>query len=104
VADPTRRRILELLAERERPVMELVSRVGISQPSVSEHLRILRGCGLVRARPEGRQRVYFLDAGPIRDLTEWLSIFERFWEDRLDRLGTLLDRRHRRPRRKSGER
>ena len=94
VADPTRRRLLDLLAERERPVMELVEHFDISQPSVSEHLRVLREAGLVAARREGRRRVYHLDALPLKELSDWVKMYERFWKDKLDRLGRYLHKKH----------
>ena len=90
LADPTRRRMLNLLAERERPVMELVSAFDMSQPSVSEHLRILRQVGLVNTRPLGRQRIYSLDAVPLKEVAEWVSFFEQFWEEKLAALGRYL--------------
>lgn len=94
VADPTRRRMLDLLAERERVVMDLVSHFDISQPSVSEHLRVLRGAGLVEVRKQGRQRIYSLDATPLQGLSEWVKLYERFWEERLGRLEKYLRKKH----------
>ena len=90
IADPTRRRMLGLLAERERPVMELVDHFDITQPSVSQHLRVLRDVGLVSIRKAGRQRIYQLNSGPIRNVADWVRQFERFWDERLDRLEGYL--------------
>lgn len=84
LADTTRRRILNLLAERERPVMELVDSFSISQPSISEHLRVLREAGMVKTRQAGRQRFYSLDAFPLREVLDWVAFFEPFWEGKLE--------------------
>jgi DNA-binding transcriptional ArsR family regulator len=79
IADPTRRRILELLAERERPVGELVDRFPLSQPALSQHLRVLRDAGLLRVRRDGRRRVYSVHAEPLRSIHVWVGRFERSW-------------------------
>jgi DNA-binding transcriptional ArsR family regulator len=79
ISDPTRRRILELLAEAERPLKDLVRRFRMTQPALSQHLRVLRESGLVRVRRQGRLRVYSLDAAPLRDIHHWLSRYEAFW-------------------------
>lgn len=92
VADPTRRRILDLLRQREQPVNDLVAALGVAQPNVSKHLRALTDVGLVRARAEGRRRVYTLRAEPLRELDVWLAPYRRFWADRLDALEAHLDR------------
>lgn len=94
VADPTRRRMLKLLSEHERPVMELASHFDMTQPSVSEHLRVLREAGLVEVRKEGRQRIYRLDASPLKGLADWVKEFERFWDERLNRLEKYLRKKH----------
>ena len=91
VAQPTRRQILDLLRERARPVGELVTLLGLSQPGVSKHLRALREAGLVRVRRDGQRRWYELEAGPLEELDEWLEPYRRHWEDRLDRLERHLD-------------
>jgi DNA-binding transcriptional ArsR family regulator len=96
LADPTRRRIVELLAERDRDVSELVAEFPISQPAVSRHLRVLRTHGLVRARPEAQRRIYSLDAAPLAELEAWLARYRTFWENRLDALETELARARRR--------
>lgn len=92
VADPTRRRILELLAAGEKAVKELAAAFQISQPSVSEHLRVLRDVGLVQARQDGRLRLYRLDAARMKEIADWAAAFSRFWDKRLDSLGEYLDR------------
>jgi DNA-binding transcriptional ArsR family regulator len=91
LAEPARRRILELLRQRERPVGELVDRLDLSQPGVSKHLRVLREAGLVRVRPEGQRRVYGLRAEPLRELDAWLAPYREFWGGKLDALERHLD-------------
>jgi len=86
VAEPRRREILNLLALEERPVGEIVARLGLEQPSVSKHLRVLRDVGLVHARREGRQIFYRTNAEAIRPLHEWAGTFERFWRQQLMRI------------------
>jgi DNA-binding transcriptional ArsR family regulator len=76
VAEPRRRQILDLLAAGERPVNDLVDLLGLAQPQVSKHLRVLREVDLVRVRDEGRQRMYRLNAEPLKPIHEWLSTFE----------------------------
>ncbi len=92
LAEPTRRRIVELLAERERDVTELRSHFSVSQPAISRHLRVLRDSGLVRVRPEAQRRLYSLDPTPLAELDEWLGRYRRFWAQRLDALETQLRR------------
>ena len=91
VAEPSRRQILDLLRERARPVGELVKLLGLSQPGVSKHLRLLREAGLVRVRRDGQRRWYELDPEPLAELEEWLEPFRQLWEERLDRLERHLD-------------
>ncbi|MAG58330.1 MAG: transcriptional regulator [Planctomycetes bacterium] len=91
VSDPTRRSILQLLAEGERAVMWLVERFRISQPAISKHLRVLREAGLVSRRRDGRQQLYRLEANELRAVGEWVAYFEKFWDERLDALGRYLD-------------
>jgi DNA-binding transcriptional ArsR family regulator len=86
VAEPRRREILNYLALQERPVGEIVALMGLEQPSVSKHLRVLRDVGLVRVRREGRNMLYSLDAEAIRPLFEWTQTFERFWRHQLERV------------------
>ncbi len=91
LADPSRRHILDLLRDRERPVGELVGHLRISQPGVSRHLRILRTAGLVDVRAEGRHRVYTLRAAPLADVDAWLAPYRRHWTERLDALEKHLE-------------
>jgi DNA-binding transcriptional ArsR family regulator len=86
VAEPRRREILSYLAEAERPVGEIVTALGLEQPSVSKHLRVLRDVGLVRMRCQGRQRLYRTNAEAIRPLHEWAGTFERYWQHQLLRV------------------
>ena len=83
VAEPRRREILTYLAASERPVSEIVTALGLEQPSVSKHLRVLRDVGLVRMRCQGRQKLYRTNAEAIRPLHEWSATFERYWQHQL---------------------
>ena len=91
LAEPTRRRILDLLRERSRPVGELVEALGISQPGVSKHLRLLRDGGLVRARPDAQRRIYEVRPEPLTELDAWLEPYRALWGGRLDALERHLD-------------
>ena len=91
LAEPHRRRILDLLLERPRPVAELVEALGLSQPGTSKHLRVLRERSLVRARVVGKQRVYEVQLDPLRELDAWLTPYRRMWSASLDRLGEALE-------------
>ena len=93
LADPTRRTIVELLAEGERSAGELAAEFETSRPAVSRHLRVLREHGLVSAREHGRRRLYALEPAPLAELDEWLSHYRAFWTNRLDALGVELRRR-----------
>jgi DNA-binding transcriptional ArsR family regulator len=93
LADPTRRRIVELLAEGERSAGELAAQFQTSRPGVSRHLRVLREHGLVNAREQGQRRLYSLDPAPLAELDEWLSQYRGFWANRLDALDTEIQRR-----------
>jgi DNA-binding transcriptional ArsR family regulator len=93
LADPTRRRIVELLAEGERSAGELAAQFRTSRPGVSRHLRVLREHGLVRAREKGQRRLYSLDPAPLAELDSWLAHYRPFWANRLDALDTELKRR-----------
>jgi DNA-binding transcriptional ArsR family regulator len=86
VAEPRRREILNFLAQRERPVGDIVATLGLEQPSVSKHLRVLRNVGLVHARRNGRQKLYRTNAEAIRPLHEWSGTFERYWRHQLNRI------------------
>ena len=91
VAEPTRRRILDLLRERSRPVGELVELFGLSQPLVSKHLRVLRDAGLVRVRQDAQRRWYELRPEPLVEVDAWLEPYRRLWADSLDALERHLD-------------
>ena len=107
LGDPVRRRILELLAEGERSAGEIGEDVqrafGISQPAVSQHLRVLRESGFTTVRPEGVRRLYAIAPAPLEDAAAWFDPFRRFWQPHLDALGTELAR-GRRERRLAAER
>jgi DNA-binding transcriptional ArsR family regulator len=91
LAEPHRRRILDLLRGGEQTVGDLVSQLGISQPGVSKHLRVLRQAGLVEVRADGQQRRYRLRAEPLREIDDWLAPYRAAWSDRLDALESRLD-------------
>jgi DNA-binding transcriptional ArsR family regulator len=91
VAEPTRRRILDLLRERARSVGELVDQLGLSQPGVSKHLRVLREAGLVAVRRDAQRRWYELRAEPLEEIDDWLEPYRQLWTDRLDALERHLD-------------
>jgi DNA-binding transcriptional ArsR family regulator len=93
LADPTRRRIVELLSEGERSAGQIAAEFSTSRPGVSRHLRVLREHGLVRARGEGQRRMYSLDPAPLVELEEWLARYRYFWTNRLDALDTEIHRR-----------
>jgi DNA-binding transcriptional ArsR family regulator len=82
VAEPRRRQILDLLATGERPVNDLVAQVGLAQPQVSKHLRVLREVGLVTVRDEGRQRMYRLNGRPLKPIHDWVEQYKQSWEDK----------------------
>jgi DNA-binding transcriptional ArsR family regulator len=86
VAEPRRREILQYLSHHERAVSDIVVSLGIEQPSVSKHLRVLREVGLVRVRRNGRHMLYRTNADAIRPMHEWTKMFERFWQHQLDRV------------------
>ena len=92
VAEPTRRRILDLLRERARSVGELVAELGLSQPGVSKNLRVLREAGLVGVRRDAQRRWYELRTEPLRELDDWLEPYRLFWIERLDDLELHLDK------------
>ena len=96
LGDPVRRRILELLADGEQSAGDVSATVqdefGISQPAVSQHLRVLRESGFTSVRPVGARRLYAVNAAPLRDVDAWLDRFRRTWEESYERLDDLLDR------------
>lgn len=93
IADPTRRRIIELLGRGELQVNDVVARLDIHQSGVSRHLRILLAAGFVSVRPEGQRRYYSLRPEPFRELDAWMAAYRGLWEARLDRFGEALERK-----------
>jgi len=93
VAEPRRRQILSYLALKERPVGDIVRSLGLEQPSVSKHLRVLKDVGLVQLRREGRQMMYRTNAEALRPLHEWTSTFERYWSNQLIRIKERAERK-----------
>jgi len=91
LAEPTRREILELLRDGERPVGDLVDRLGMSQPAVSKHLRVLRDAGFVEVRPDANRRLYRLRVEPLTEIDAWLEPYRRLWTRSLDRLERHLE-------------
>jgi DNA-binding transcriptional ArsR family regulator len=91
VAEPRRRQILDALKGGERPVNDLVAQLGLAQPLVSKHLRVLREVGLVAVRDQGRQRIYRLDGHPLKPIHDWVKNYERSWSQRFDRLEVVLE-------------
>jgi DNA-binding transcriptional ArsR family regulator len=91
LAEANRRRILDLLRQDERPVGDLVAALGISQPGVSKHLRVLRDAGLVEVRVDAQRRLYRLRPEPLQEIDEWLAPYRAAWRDRLDTLEHHLD-------------
>jgi DNA-binding transcriptional ArsR family regulator len=91
LAEPTRRRILDLLLERSRPVGELVGVLGLSQPGVSKHLRVLRDGGFVAVRRDAQRRIYEVSPEPLAEVDRWLEPYRRLWAGRLDALERHLD-------------
>ena len=90
VAEPRRRQILDLLASGERPVNDLVGLLGMSQPLVSKHLRVLREVGAVEVRDEGRRRMYRLNGQALKPIHDWVKDYERFWSERFGLLDGVL--------------
>ena len=88
---PRRRQILDLLAGGERPVNDLVARLGLAQPQVSKHLRVLREVGVVDVRDAGRQRLYRLNGPALKPIHDWVSNYERLWSERFDQLDVVLE-------------
>ena len=90
VAEPKRRRVLETLAARELPVNDIVELLGWPQPMISKHLGVLKKVGLVSERRVGRQRIYRVNAEQLKPIHDWVTTFERFWDERFDRLDDYL--------------
>jgi DNA-binding transcriptional ArsR family regulator len=91
LVEPNRRRILDLLRERERPVGDLVDALAVSQPAVSKHLRVLRDAGFVEVRPDAQRRLYRVRPEPLRAIDAWLEPYRALWASRLDDLERHLD-------------
>ena len=91
VAEPRRRQILDVLAQGERPVNDLVARLGLAQPQVSKHLRVLREVGLVEVREEGRQRMYSLNGRSLKPIHDWVASYRQAWTERYEALDELLE-------------
>jgi len=96
LAEPRRLQILDVLRDGERPVGELVDRLGVSQPAVSKHLRVLKDAGLVESRADAQRRLYRIRPEPLAELDEWLAPYRELWTTHLDRLEDHLDRRRKR--------
>jgi DNA-binding transcriptional ArsR family regulator len=92
IAEGNRRALLDILREGEQPVGAMVAATGLSYSLVSQHLQVLLAAGVVVRRPEGRRRIYGLDATPLRAVHDWTGEYERFWAERLARLRSRLDR------------
>jgi DNA-binding transcriptional ArsR family regulator len=91
VAEPRRRQILDVLAGGERPVKDLVGALGLPQPQVSKHLRVLREVGAVDVRDDGRQRIYRLNGRALKPIHDWVKNYERLWSERFDQLDIVLE-------------
>ena len=92
VAEPRRRQILDVLAGGERPVNDLVAQLGLGQPQVSKHLRVLRDVGAVEVRSDGRQRLYRINGQALKPIHDWVKTYERTWSERFDQLDVVLAR------------
>jgi DNA-binding transcriptional ArsR family regulator len=91
VAEPQRRRILDLLADGERSVNELVEGLGLTQPQVSKHLRVLREVGAVHVRDEGRRRLYRLNGAALKPIHDWVTAYAQTWEERFTAIDAVLE-------------
>ena len=91
VAEPRRREILDVLVDGERPVNHLVAELGLAQPQVSKHLRVLREVGLVNVREEGRQRMYSLNGQSLKPIHDWVKGYEQTWSERFDAMDEVLE-------------
>ena len=90
IAEPRRRRLLEVLGTNELSVNQIVAQVGWSQPTVSKHLGVLKQVGLVKERREGRQRLYRVNAGRLKPIYDWVAPFQGYWDEKFDRLDEVL--------------
>jgi DNA-binding transcriptional ArsR family regulator len=103
VAEPRRRQILDVLADGEAPVNDLVARLDLAQPQVSKHLRVLREVGLVEVRGAGRQRMYRLNGRSLKPIHDWVTSYERLWSERFDQLDVVLDELKERKEKEDGD-
>ncbi len=91
IADPTRRAILDRLSQGEQPVKQLAKPYSMSLPAISQHLKVLSEVGLVTQRKVGRERLYRLNPEPLKQVSDWVSHYEQFWQEKLDALGDYLE-------------
>jgi DNA-binding transcriptional ArsR family regulator len=91
IAEPRRRQILDVLAGGERAVNELVAQLGVAQPTVSKHLRVLRKVGVVEVRGDGRRRLYRMNGKALKPIHDWVQAYEQTWSERFDALDDVLD-------------
>lgn len=91
IADPTRRALLDRLRDGEQPVKQLAEPFNMSLPAISQHLQILCEAGLVEVRKAGRQRLYRLNPEPLKEVSDWITHYEQFWQEKLDALGKYLE-------------
>lgn len=103
LAEPNRLHIVELLKDKPRPVNEIVDRLHLNQPQVSKHLRVLADAGLVEVRPRAQQRYYNLRPQAFQDIDAWIERYRKLWEQRFDRLDTLLRDEKKKLKKKGGE-
>lgn len=91
IADPTRRALLDRLKDGEQPVKQLASAFEMTLPAISQHLQVLSEAGLVQMRKVGRQRLYRLNPAPLKEVSDWVTDYEQFWQEKLDALGSYLE-------------
>lgn len=91
IADPTRRALLDRLKDGEQPVKQLASAFEMTLPAISQHLQVLSEAGLVQMRKVGRQRLYRLNPAPLKEVCDWVTDYEQFWQEKLDALGSYLE-------------
>jgi DNA-binding transcriptional ArsR family regulator len=94
IADDNRRIVLDILARGPQPVSAILVRVELSQPALSQHLKILRDVGLVQQRRQGRERIYSLNPNPLKEVSNWLDHYQKFWTEKLAALGEHLEKKH----------
>lgn len=91
IADPTRREVLRLLAEKKRPISEITSHFSISRTAIAKHLHILSEANLVSGKKEGREKIYQLHSEPLTEIKQWLAFYEQFWSNKLSVLKYLVE-------------